>query len=339
MRMPFASAGRMTSTCPVCEWPVPETYWEHPNGRLIACDVCGTYRIMERAEQRLTEWKVQGAFTLGRRTRLSAALRAAALGAPPGQVPRLEDPERLIAEYEPPADPIEAGDRILGYVRSRAPRGGEYVPLVVDRDYPVAGAETPAEFAYALSLLVDRGFLEHASVDDPNYRLMPSGWARVRALAPSSRDATGTHGIRRLFLSHAAADERLASLVRDEIVRLQPGITVFLASRPGDIRADEDWLAVIQRQLREADAYVVLLTPQSITRPWVWFETGAAWMSAKPWVLARAAGLMPHDVPLPLSVRQTYSLDAPAGAREVLRPLGITLDDPERFAAAVRALS
>lgn len=329
----------MTFTCPVCEWPVLETYWEHPNGQLIACDICGTYRIMERAHQQLTEWKIQGVFTPTRRTRLSAALRAAALVSPRGEVPRLDDPERLIAEYEPPADPIEAGDRILQYIRARAPRGGETVRLVAELDYPVTGAENPTEFAYALRLLVDGGFLEHASVDDPNYRLTPSGWMRVRALAPTTASVPATHGIQRIFLSHAAADERLATLVRDEIARLQPRIEVFLASRPGDIRADEDWLAVIQRQLREADAYVVLLTPQSVTRPWVWFETGAAWMSAKPWILARAAGLTPHDVPLPLSVRQTYSLDDAAGAREVLRPLGITLDDPERFVASVRALS
>lgn len=100
----------------------------------------------------------------------------------------------------------------------------------------------------------------------------------------------------------------LVHRMRDQLQVSRPDLWVFVASRPGDIRADEDWPPVIQREISGADAYCVLLTPNSNGRPWVRFETGAAWMSGKKWVIARS-GLSSSEVPLPLSIRPTYSLD------------------------------
>jgi hypothetical protein len=110
-----------------------------------------------------------------------------------------------------------------------------------------------------------------------------------------------------IFISHASANARLARTLAEALKAL--GATTFLASRAGDIRADEDWLRGIERALQEADAYIVLLTPESTLRPWVNFEAGAAWFSERQLLFVRVQALAPEDIPLPISSRQVYALD------------------------------
>src|SRR5690349_4700571 len=71
----------------------------------------------------------------------------------------------------------------------------------------------------------------------------------------------------RIFISHAAIDAQVATSVADLIRRCDPAAQVFVASRPGDIAAGQEWHAAIQAELRAATAYVVILTPSSVSRP------------------------------------------------------------------------
>jgi hypothetical protein len=282
------------SFCPVCNSQVPPHEYDHPHGKLVECSICGTYRLMERGAVLLQMMDLPDPPNVIR-TRLSAALRERFER---GEEPVLEDPKQLLREYRPAADPLEVIDRIVKHIARKEPGGDKYVPLNGQRDYGIGGAVDAAAFDHALSQAVDMGYIERQAPDEAAYRLRPDGWKRFRELAAPSG------GITKIFLSHAALDGELAEVVRGKLTALRPDLQVFVASRPGDIRAEEDWLRAIQRELREADAYCVLLTPNSIERPWVWFETGAAWMSDKRLVLARAAGLAEREVPAPLSTRQ-----------------------------------
>lgn len=138
-----------------------------------------------------------------------------------------------------------------------------------------------------------------------------------------------------IFISHATANSRLARTLAGAFEHL--GATTFLASRAGDIRADEDWLRGIERALQEADAYIVLLTPESTLRPWVNFEAGAAWFSGKQLLFLRVQALAPGDIPLPISARQIYALDDVEQLGAVLDALGLPRNDIHdivaRFAA------
>jgi len=100
----------------------------------------------------------------------------------------------------------------------------------------------------------------------------------------------------RIFISHATIDAPIATQVAEIIRRCDPAAHVFVASRPGDIAAGQEWPGAIQAELRAATAYVVILTPSSVSRPWVWFETGAAWMSDKLLVPVLAGGLSRGEV-------------------------------------------
>jgi hypothetical protein len=142
----------------------------------------------------------------------------------------------------------------------------------------------------------------------------------------------------KIFISHAAADGELAAAVARVLVESQPPLGVFLSSRPGDIRADAEWLPAVQAALIEASAFLILLTPNSISRPWVSFETGVAWYSGRPFVLARTSQLSEEEIPLPTSARQIYRIDQADELSIICHALGTKSKDPDAAAATLRAI-
>lgn len=139
-----------------------------------------------------------------------------------------------------------------------------------------------------------------------------------------------TSAISQIFLSHAAIDARLAILLGSEINKRRPDLKVFVASQPGDIPAGEKWLDAIESQLDKGDLYIALLTRHSVSRPWLWFEAGSAWLSGKRIWPVTGPGFAKGDIPLPLSARQALSLDTAADIRQLF----IQLDSPISLAEA-----
>jgi len=81
-----------------------------------------------------------------------------------------------------------------------------------------------------------------------------------------------------IFISHAATDEPIANILKAEVDRVfANGVYVFASSVPGVMTPGSDWLNSIKENLDKAKAVVVLVTPTSINRPWIWFEVGASW--------------------------------------------------------------
>ena len=136
-----------------------------------------------------------------------------------------------------------------------------------------------------------------------------------------------------IFISHAVANKNIARSLAEALEAARQDVTTFLASRPGDIRADEDWLPGIERALQHADAYVVLLTPESILRPWVNFEAGAAWFFKRQLIFVRIQALSIDDIPLPIGSRQVYALDDKEQLIAVFEALALPLTKPEETVA------
>ncbi len=76
-----------------------------------------------------------------------------------------------------------------------------------------------------------------------------------------------------VFLSHATADKWLAKTLCEKIE--QTGAATFRDDR--DIGGGDDIPDAIRREIIRSKEMAVLLTPESVNRPWVLFETGAAW--------------------------------------------------------------
>src|SRR6185312_3079362 len=125
--------------------------------------------------------------------------------------------------------------------------------------------------------------------------------------------------INRVFLSHADTDVDLARAVHDELRRAKPDLEVFVSSIPGAIPTGQEWLGEIKRQLKAADAYLILLTPASVQRLWVWFESGAAFMNDKKVIAVCAPGMQKNSVPSPLSGHQLLSFHSTEECEQVFR--------------------
>lgn len=86
----------------------------------------------------------------------------------------------------------------------------------------------------------------------------------------------------KLFISHASHDGKLANALKKEIEKVfAKGIDVFCTSSPAGIQASEDWLQQVENNLSTTQAVIVIVTPLSIERPWLWFEIGATWLKGR----------------------------------------------------------
>lgn len=80
------------------------------------------------------------------------------------------------------------------------------------------------------------------------------------------------------FLSYSHHDkafcERLVSSIRRDL----PTVDVFVDSDV--LRGGDKWLTVIQQELLEREVFIVVLSPASVTSPWVRDETSLAFEEA-----------------------------------------------------------
>ncbi|MGO9449852.1 MAG: toll/interleukin-1 receptor domain-containing protein [Candidatus Binataceae bacterium] len=109
--------------------------------------------------------------------------------------------------------------------------------------------------------------------------------AKVDEFTRSLRNGVGagTAAIDRskVFLSHAASDEPIASLLKVEIERRLPSVKVFCSSDPADLPPGTKWSEAIQHALQEATMLIFVASERGIQRQWVWFECGTFWFSQK----------------------------------------------------------
>jgi hypothetical protein len=121
-----------------------------------------------------------------------------------------------------------------------------------------------------------------------------------------------------IFISHVTEDVMVALRVKLRLTEDFLGqLTVFQSSDTESIAAGEEWLSSISRAIRGSSIFIVLCSPMAITRPWVNFEAGAAWMRDVPLIPMCFAGLRPQDLPMPLAARQGLALDDPQGLRRM----------------------
>jgi len=76
-----------------------------------------------------------------------------------------------------------------------------------------------------------------------------------------------------VFVSHATADKWIAKVFCEKMEAV--GAETFRDDR--DINGGDDIPEQIRRQIIHSNEMVVLLTPESVDRPWVLLEIGAAW--------------------------------------------------------------
>src|ERR1700674_3710702 len=116
--------------------------------------------------------------------------------------------------------------------------------------------------------------------------------------------------MKKAFLSYID-DERLVSgEVQTALLHDFRSLDIFLSSNIDSIAAGDDWLKAIETALLDCSMFLILCSPESIRRPWIYFEAGAAWIRGVKIIPLCHSGLNPRDLPLPLSLRQGVELNS-----------------------------
>lgn len=107
-----------------------------------------------------------------------------------------------------------------------------------------------------------------------------------------------------VFISHANADKWIARMLCEKIDSL--GAATFRDDR--DIKGGDDIPDEIVRQIKASDEVLILLTPQSVSRPWVLLEAGMAIARRK-----RIIPVMYHvttdPIPSMIKTKKAYNLN------------------------------
>jgi hypothetical protein len=137
---------------------------------------------------------------------------------------------------------------------------------------------------------------------------------------------------KKVFLSHAHDDKRLAEIISSMIRRVTLNqLDVWFSSdeqSTGGLAAGSQWRNYLQKELRGCIAVIALITPASMNRPWVYFECGFGAAHAKLQVIPLCVGIDAiSDIPKPLEMFQAFQLSDYSSVVTFLRKLLASVRD------------
>lgn len=101
------------------------------------------------------------------------------------------------------------------------------------------------------------------------------------------------------FISFIHEDACVAKLLA--AVLSKNGHEVFLSADEWTLYAGEIWLDRIKKALNEAEIVLALFSRRSVSRPWIHFEAGAAWLSGKLMIPVCVRAFNVEDLKIPYS--------------------------------------
>jgi hypothetical protein len=137
-----------------------------------------------------------------------------------------------------------------------------------------------------------------------------------------------------VFISHIHQDEACADALEHVLRKALLGaLEVFNSSNRRSISAGDPWRDRIIETLKRSATVLVLASPDSVSSPWVNFETGGAWVAGTRVIPSCIKGMKPESLPAPLGHLQAVSLDSSDGLRLLINLLSETagLDKPTEF--------
>lgn len=115
-----------------------------------------------------------------------------------------------------------------------------------------------------------------------------------------------------VFISHVHSESSVAIWVKKNIGGLLlGGIDFFVSSDRTSISGGDKWLSKIEEALKRSSVLLVICSKDSVSRPWVNFEAGGAWIAGKRVIPLCHGGLSVEDLPEPLQSLQAYELANP----------------------------
>jgi len=114
-----------------------------------------------------------------------------------------------------------------------------------------------------------------------------------------------------VFISHIHENEAVAKRLKDYLIGIFPDrISVFISGDPENIPPGQDWFATIIDGIRKCNCMIILCSPESVERKWVYFEAGAAKALRKKIIPLCFAGLSAGALPSPLNYLRAQAIDS-----------------------------
>jgi hypothetical protein len=121
-----------------------------------------------------------------------------------------------------------------------------------------------------------------------------------------------------VFLSYRSVEARFADVLKVHLIRDFIGLVeVFLASDTTSVAAGTHWLEEVIEGLQRSQLHIVLCSRRSVERPWINYEVGAAGVRGIPVVPLCHSGLVPGQLPVPLSQSEGGVLTEAAALRKL----------------------
>lgn len=133
-----------------------------------------------------------------------------------------------------------------------------------------------------------------------------------------------------VFISHINEESALALTLKEWIESSFSGkCQVFVSSDKDDIPAGTKWFERIEKALGDAGVLIVLCSAESLSRPWINFETGCGWMKNIPILPICHSAQRKATLPPPISRFQALDLDDPKFVFDLLSALAKHLNFPK----------
>lgn len=125
-----------------------------------------------------------------------------------------------------------------------------------------------------------------------------------------------------IFISHTHKETNVALCLKESILEIFPTqFDVFVSSDEDTIELGERWFNALTLALEKSEIVLVLCSSDSIVRPWVNFESGAAWFHGSTVIPICHSGLATGDLPAPLNYLQGLEATDPNGIKKLINSL------------------
>lgn len=115
---------------------------------------------------------------------------------------------------------------------------------------------------------------------------------------------------KKIFISHISEESEIAKKFKEEILKYtNNGVEVFVSSDDESIYLGDDWEEEVKTNIRTCDMMLVLVSKNSLNRPWISFETGAAWVRGIKPIPICHGGMNTRELPKPFSIMQAVNTD------------------------------
>lgn len=117
----------------------------------------------------------------------------------------------------------------------------------------------------------------------------------------------------KFFISHFSGDKYAAQLISDALRRIslyqiQPWFSSD-GTGEGGLKPGDIWFNQILSEIGQSKAIISLLTPNSINKPWIYFETGIGRALNNCEIIPVCIGIQNDSIPTPLGFYHCYQLN------------------------------